>query len=65
MRPMFAFCNWQFIVAGYNPDSSASESKLTSHQVELTVSSDSMTAFGLVSAENKEFDFGGSGEDSG
>ena len=64
MRPMFAFCNWQFKVAGYNPDSTASESKLVGHQVELTVSSASMTAFGLVSAENKEFDFGG-GEEGG
>ena len=63
MRPMFAFCNWQFKVAGYNPDSSASESKLVGHQVELTVSSATKTAFGMVSAENKEFDFGGGGED--
>ena len=61
---MFAFCNWQFKVAGYNPDSSKSESALASYQVELIVSSATMTSFGLVSAENKEFDFGG-GSDGG
>ena len=65
MQPQSAFCNWQFKVAGYDPDSTASESILTDYQVYITVTSVTLTSFSLVSANNKDFDFGQEGYKDG
>ena len=57
---MFAFCNWQFKVKGFNENKPSDESILKASGQKITVSltSSTKTAFALVSAKKKEFDFG-------
>jgi len=62
---MFAFCNWQFKVDGFQTGNTSSDSELADLKVQIKVSSATGSSFGIVSAKQKEFDFGGSQSDDG
>ena len=64
MQPMFAFCNWQFKVKGYEAHMSGeADAPLAGHTVTIQVSSPSGSeetegnSFEMVSAVDLQFDF--------
>ena len=64
LQPLNGFCNWQIKVKGIDPSTSKlSDPELSQYVVTLSIESQK-AEFALVSAADKEFDFGESGSET-